>query len=136
MRLALAFLLAAGCAASAGAATLTWTMPVNDANGRPLSTAPLDWQAAYSTQSQTWRNHAYWMKYNADTLAYYWPAVVAEAAPLVVMSGTGVPGWHMSVVAVPVQAWDFPFSYWVRTRQRPNGQWSLWSNPVSRANND
>lgn len=135
MTRALALFLLAACASCAEAATLDWTMPVKDANGRPLSTAPLDWQAAYSTQSRTWIAHRWPIITDADSAAFWWPTVRVEAAPLVVMSGTAVPGAHMSVVPVPVQSWDFPFSWWIRTRQRPNGEWSQWSNPVTRADN-
>lgn len=117
------------------AVTITWTMPRLKANGDTLSTAPLDWQAAYSTQSRTWVAHRWPIITDPDSAAYYWPAVVSEAAPLVVMSGTAVPGAHVSVTPVPVTAGDWPFSWWIRTRQRPNGEWSLWSNPCSRADN-
>ena len=121
--------------AAPAAVTLTWTMPRLKANGDTLSTAPLDWQAAYSTQSRTWVAHRWPIITDADSAAYYWPTVRAEAAPLVVMSGTAIPGAHVSIVPVPVTAGDWPFSWWIRTRQRPAGQWSLWSNPVTRADN-
>lgn len=134
-RVVAALLLALLVACSADAATIQWTMPTRDANGRPLSTMPLDWQAAYSTQSRTWVAHRWPIITDADSAAFYWPTVRVEAAPLVVMSGTAVPGAHVSVAMVPVTSGDWPFSIWLRTRQRPNGEWSLWSNPQTRESN-
>lgn len=118
------------------AATLVWTMPRTTINGDTLSTAPLDWEAAYSHQSQTWIDHEYAMKYDPDTLAFYWPRVVIEAAPMPVWSGTARPGERVEWAALPVTAGHWPFSWWIRTRQRSEGVWSQWSNPVTRANND
>lgn len=117
---------------------LTWTMPrMKFGNVDTLSTAPLDWQAAYSTQSATWRNHEYFMRHNPDTLATYWAQVVIEAAPIPVASGTATPGQHVVWPAPPVTAGAWPFSWWIRTRQRPAGEWSLWSYPpVTRASNE
>lgn len=121
--------------AAPAAVVLTWTMPTLKADGTPLSLNLLEWQAAYSTQSATYRNHEYWIRNFPDSMAKYWPAVVAEAAPLPVWSGTARPGERVEWAALPVVASAWPYSWWIRTRQRPNGNWSLWSNPVTRADN-
>lgn len=121
--------------AAPAAITLTWTMPTRKANGDTLSTAPLDWQMSYAHQSQTWRDHQYHMRYNPDTLAFYWAQVVIEAAPIVVASGVASPGAHVEWAAIPVTAGHWPFSWRVRSRQRPSGEWGPWSNPVTRADN-
>lgn len=122
--------------ATADTVRLQWTMPLQTADGRPLSTMPLDYQVAYSTQSRTYVAHRWPIITDPDSAAFWWPTMRVEAAPLVVMSGTAVPGAHVSIVPVPVTSGDFPFSWWVRSRQRPNGEWSLWSNAVTRADNN
>ena len=122
-------------AAAPAAVTLTWTMPRLKANGDTLGTAPLDWQAAYSTQSDTYVAHRWAIVTNADSMAFWWPTVEVEAERLVVASGTATPGSIVAWPALPVMEWDWPYSWWIRTRQRPNGNWSLWSNPVTRADN-
>lgn len=119
----------------AHAATLVWHMPTRKINGDTLWTAPLDWQVAYSTQSRTYVDHEFWIRNYPDTMTKYWPTVVDEGSPLVVASGAASPGAVVVWPALPVPSTDWPFSFWVRTRQRPNGQWSAWSNPISRADN-
>ena len=110
-------------------------MPRLKANGDTLGTAPLDWQVAYSHRSQTYIDHEFWIRTNPDSATRYWPAVRAECEPLPVASGTATPGSVVAWPALPVPAGHWIFSWWVRTRQRPNGEWSLWSNPVTRADN-
>ena len=119
----------------AAAVTLTWTMPRLASNGDTLSTRPLRWRLAYSTQSKAFINHRWQIVNNPDSATFWWPTVVSEAAPLVVANGYGIPGEHMAIAPPPVWAWDWPFTWWVATRQ-DSSDWSWWSNPVGRWNNE
>jgi hypothetical protein len=125
-----ALLLALALCAPAQAATLTWTSPLVNQIGDTLSTRPLAYQIAYSTQSATWV--AFRDSCLRDTAL--WARVVREAEPVPVASGHTLPGEHMSVPAPLVISFYWPFSLWVRTKQDSSG-WSVWSNPVTRASN-
>jgi len=114
------------------ASALTFTLPTMQARGCGAGIHPirdeLTWRVSVRVQSSAWVAMRPAMEADAGVWAALWPIVRAEAEPVVVAQGSGMPGAPVAVsVADTVAA-----PKWYSVASRNGRGWSCESRAVGR----